>query len=294
MNKRQPTNGRFGLSLGSFVLGAIIGAAVLFLYLHYNKPAPITAPPPSTKAPEATEKAEEAPVVERRETGETPLPAPMVAIVIDDMGGDMGKLRELIGVGSPITFAVLPNLGLSEEVAEEAHKKGYEVIMHLPMEPKDISAHDPGEGALLTNMTEKEVRDGFEQNLRSVPHAVGVNNHMGSRFTENEALMRAVLVAVRGKELFFLDSKTTPDSVAKTLASEMGIKTEDRDVFLDNVQDAAYVKAQLQAAVKIARKRGSAIAIGHPYPETIEALKKTVPELRRSGIDVVSLSHVLK
>ncbi len=299
MNKRQPKNSRFGLSAGSFVIGAIIGAAVLFLYFHYKTAelkAPDYAPPQSASVPaaKAPDKEAEAPADERGGISEAPRPSPMVAIVIDDMGGDMNKLRELIGVGSPITFAVLPNLGLSEEVAEEAHKRGYEVIMHLPMEPKDLSAHDPGEGALLTSMTEKEVRDGFEQDLKSVPHAAGVNNHMGSRFTENEALMRAVLLAVREKEMFFLDSKTTSDSVGRSLAVKMGIKTEARDVFLDNVQDAGYITAQIRAVAKIARNKGSAIAIGHPYPETIEALKKTVPELKRSGIEMVRLSDVLR
>lgn len=227
--------------------------------------------------------------------------APRVAIVIDDMGQDMKKLNELFKVDAPITVAVLPHLRYSKKVAVEAHfKKGWEVILHLPMEPKPHGSNgenggiSPGEGALFTNMSAEAVRAQVEDDLKDVPYAIGVNNHMGSRFTEDPELMRAVLSVVKKRSMFFLDSRTTPDSVADRVAREVGVKNADRNVFLDNTRDGKYIKGQIMELVSIARKRGKAIGIGHPYPETIEALKENISILRNEGINVVKLSELVE
>lgn len=221
---------------------------------------------------------------------------PRVAIVIDDMGRDLKALVELLEIDAPITFAVLPRLSHSKDVAEAAHSKGHEVLLHLPMEPKPSAdgQKDPGHGALLTSMNAVDVRSMVEDDFKDVPHASGINNHMGSKFTEDETLMRAVMEVVREKNLFFLDSLTTPASVGSRLAKEMGVKGARRNIFLDNTRDGAYIKAQLNGLAEAARKRGKAVAIGHPYPETIAALKDALPGLKESGIEVVRLSEIIE
>jgi polysaccharide deacetylase 2 family uncharacterized protein YibQ len=219
---------------------------------------------------------------------------PRVAIVIDDMGYDMRRFRSLLEVDAQITVAVLPHLRFSREVALEAYSNGWEVLLHLPMEPRDMASNDPGKGALLTAMGEGEVRLRMEEDLKGVPHASGVNNHMGSRFTEDPVLMRTVLDVVRDHKMFFLDSRTTSGSVAGTLAREMGVKGVERAVFLDNTRDEEYIKARLKELVSIARKRGKAVAIGHPYPETIAALKSMVGAMQQDGIEVVRVSDLVE
>ncbi len=219
---------------------------------------------------------------------------PRVAIVIDDMGYDMRRFRSLLEVDAQITVAVLPHLRFSREVALEAYSNGWEVLLHLPMEPLDLTGNNPGKGALLTAMGEGEVRSQMEEDIKGVPHASGVNNHMGSRFTEDPALMRTVLDVVRDHKMFFLDSLTTSGSVAGRLAREMGVKGVDRSVFLDNTRDEEYIKARLEELVSIARERGTAVAIGHPYPETIDVLKSMVGAMQQDGIDVVRVSDLVE
>ncbi len=223
----------------------------------------------------------------------TPL-KPRVAIVIDDLGYDLGRFRELLDLDVPITVAVLPYLKYSLRVAEQAHSKGWDVLLHLPMEPKDTERYDPGEHALFTHMSEDRVQSLVEENLGAVPFVKGVNNHMGSRFTEDEDLMRAVLEVIKKRDIFFLDSRTTAHSVAGRIAKQMGIKTADRDVFLDNRRDREYIRKQMEELVSIARRKGKAVAIGHPYPETISVLKDMIPELEREGIRVVKLSSLVE
>ncbi|MBI5561372.1 MAG: divergent polysaccharide deacetylase family protein [Deltaproteobacteria bacterium] len=223
-----------------------------------------------------------------------PSTLPRVAIVIDDMGQDMKRLDEIIGVGSQITIAVLPYLQYSTETAKEAHLRGLEVILHLPMEPKGSDEHDPGKGALWTAMTPAEVRGQTEADLKAVPYADGVNNHMGSRFTEDEPLMREVMGVVKKKGIYFLDSRTTSKSVGAKAARGLGAASAGRDVFLDNERDGKSIKARIDETVRIAKKRGTAIAIGHPYPETIKALHETLPGLDGKGVVVVRLSDLVK
>jgi polysaccharide deacetylase 2 family uncharacterized protein YibQ len=210
------------------------------------------------------------------------------------MGYGMNKLRELLEVDAPITVSVLPHLKNSREVALEAHKNGREVILHLPMEPKDSWINNPGKGALLTGMAEEELLMELTQDLEEVPFLSGVNNHMGSKFTEDEAMMRVVLEVLKEKDFYFLDSKTTDASVAGKVARELGVKTVSRSVFLDNRRDEDYIRAQFTELIATAEKRGKAVAIGHPYPETIAVIKEMVPRLKQEGVEVVRLSELVE
>lgn len=280
-------------------MGFLGGALSIFLLYNYG---PLERPP--GRGPERPVARLVPPVeVPPQKVLEAPPPPelmpeyPRVAIVIDDMGQDMRVLDELFEVDAPITVAVLPHLRYSRRVAEEAHdKKGWEVLLHLPMEPKGLSegnGKNPGKGAVLTGMSKREVKRVVRDDLQEVPYASGVNNHMGSKFTEDEALMRAVLEVVKENGIFFLDSRTTASSVARRLALNTGVRFAGRNVFLDNSRDPDYIRGQIDKLVSIARKRGHAIAIGHPYPETIEILKETIPQLRKDGIGVVKLSEVM-
>ncbi|MFQ5441884.1 MAG: divergent polysaccharide deacetylase family protein, partial [Thermodesulfobacteriota bacterium] len=273
--------GIWGLVAVSFVVGFIL-AFVLFKYGGLSRFIPAGEEKPVARY------VPEKPAVPVKKL------LPRVAIVIDDMGRDLRKIDALLKIDAPVTVSVLPHLRHSREVAREAYSKGREVLLHLPMEPKDAVRNNPGKGALLTSMDEKTIRRVLEEDLGEVPNAVGVNNHMGSRFTENRALMRGVLDIIKEKRLFFLDSRTTSGTVGVGLAMEMGVRNTDRNVFLDNRRERDYIKGQIERLVRIAKKNGKAVAIGHPYTETLDVLKEELPRLASEGVEVVNLSELVR
>jgi uncharacterized protein len=213
-----------------------------------------------------------------------------VAIIIDDMGSSMKELQAFLSIKLPITFSVIPSLAHAKEVSEGAHKAGAEVMVHMPMEPEGYPKQPLEKIGLLVKMDNDEIQQRVTSYFRTVPHAVGANNHMGSRFTQNPEKMDVVLQVLKGKGLFFVDSKTSPASVGYDRARALGLVCGARQVFLDNVQDEVAITAQLAQAAAIARKKGSAIAICHPHPATIRALQQAMPELAKSGITFVYAS----
>jgi hypothetical protein len=217
-----------------------------------------------------------------------------VAIVIDDMGRDIAKLRRLQEVESEINIAILPYLKDSKAVAQESYERGWNVILHLPMEPQNGAVHNPGQGALWTTMTKEEVRSTIIEGLENVPYAIGFNNHMGSKFTEDEALMKVVIDTARERGVFFLDSRTTSRSVGAKLARKMGVKTASRSVFLDNKQDKDYIRGQIEELIRIAKLNGSAIGIGHPYSETISVIIEKEADFERAGVKLVRLDELVR
>ena len=217
-----------------------------------------------------------------------------IAIVIDDLGYDRQTGRALLRLDAPLSFSVFPFAPHSRELAMEASEEGRDVLLHLPMEPKGYPGQNPGEGRLLTTMGEKQLLAQLDRDLSAVPYVKGVNNHMGSKFTENSELMRIVLKDIGQRGLFFLDSRTTPHTVGFRVAQELGIKTGQRSVFLDNDRDVAKIKTQLAELVALSKKNGHAIGIGHPHPETLRALREALPSLRDNGIEVVPVSMLLE
>lgn len=289
MAKKGKGSGSWALALLGFAAGIL--AVVVFIRLTEPDKPPMEAPKPQAVVPLP----DAAPVAEPAvEPPKTFVPPPRVSIVIDDMGGDLKTFKELMALDAPVTIAVMPHMKHSKEIAAQAHAKGLEVIMHLPMEPKDMGDNDPGPGALLVAMRPDEVRTQMENDLKTIPYAIGVNNHMGSRFTEDEGLMRTVLDVAKKNRLFFLDSRTSSNSVAGRLARELAVSSADRSVFLDNTRDKNYIKGQIRELAAIARKKGKAIGIGHPYPETIAALKEAISELENEGVEVVGLSELVQ
>ncbi|MFU8857344.1 MAG: divergent polysaccharide deacetylase family protein [Deferrisomatales bacterium] len=219
---------------------------------------------------------------------------PRLAVVIDDLGRSREEAVAFLDIPLPITMAILPHLPQSEAVSRLARERGREFLLHLPMEPQGYPAKEPGEGALLEGMGEMEIRVLLARNLAAVPGAAGVNNHMGSRLTELDAPMAWVMDELALRGLFFLDSLTSPRSVAARVADRFGVASARRDVFLDNERDEEKIGAQLQKAVDLARTRGFAVAIGHPHKETLRVLTRWAPKIEAEGVRVVPLGEVLR
>ena len=224
--------------------------------------------------------------------------SPRLAIIIDDLGGDRSAADSVLALPFPFTASVLPNLPFSADVANAAYRRGDHVMLHLPMEADSESASNPG-GAqpepveLRVGMNDEQVRSILAGMLATVPHAAGVNNHEGSRATADPALMNALMAALHQRGLYFIDSRTTAATVAYAAAESAGVPAASRKVFLDDTPTREAVLAQLDLAVRDARRDGSAIAIGHPRPATVTALAEGVPRLRAGGIRLVFASDLV-
>lgn len=223
----------------------------------------------------------------------TQKPKGKVALIIDDMGYQKEIAEQIMGLDIPVAISILPFLPHSRIIAQMAKERGFTILLHLPMEPYDSNIN-PGKGAIFTTMTEQEIREKIEANLETVPYIDGVNNHMGSKATENENTMRIVLDELKKKNLFFVDSMTSPDSVGYKLSKEMGVKTAQRTVFLDNQQNLDYIFDQVSVLKDYALKFGSAIAIGHPYCNTITVLAEIDFILKPAGIEIVPLEEIIQ
>lgn len=218
--------------------------------------------------------------------------SPRLAIIVDDMGYDRAAADALLALPFPLTVSVLPHLPLSTEVAEEAYRRGDEVMLHLPMESESGEVkHEESE--LRVGMNAGQVDSTVAGMLDTVPHAIGVNNHEGSRATADPALMQALMPALRQRGLFFIDSRTTAATVAYDVAEGFGVRAASRKVFLDDVATREAILTQLKLAERDAIQNGSAIAIGHPHPATIAALTEEVPRLEARGIRLVFASAVV-
>jgi polysaccharide deacetylase 2 family uncharacterized protein YibQ len=223
-------------------------------------------------------------------------PKARVAIIIDDLGMGGRVTKELLAIDRPLNFSILPFLPHSKDTAIEARKRGFLVMLHLPMEPKGYPApdKDPGRGAILMNTSRREIAKIIAQDLSGIPYVQGANNHTGSRLTEDKEMMNLILKELKKRNLFFIDSKTSERSVAYREAKRLGLKCGERDVFLDNELDLDYIKGQIQLLAKIALKEGEAIGIGHAHSLTARAIKETIPELENQGIEFVLVSELLE
>ncbi len=220
-------------------------------------------------------------------------PRPKVAIVIDDLGMNKEHDKCFLSLNMPLAMAVLPFQVHSRDVAREAHKRGRTVMLHLPMEPAQYPLVLPGEGALLMSMNREEITARVREAIKAVPFIAGVNNHMGSRFTEDSERMGWVLEEIKKQGLFFLDSRTSARTRAYATARHLGVKTAERAVFLDNVQETEAIRIQIKRLIALARQHGQAVAIGHPYPITCKVLKMEYNYLK-SNVELVAITRLLK
>lgn len=207
---------------------------------------------------------------------------PRIAIIIDDIGETKATAERIIALDLPLAFSILPHTPHANHLASLAKARGRDILLHLPMEATDPK-WAPGPGGLLLSMSKGEMIATIGQDLDTPYHAIGVNNHMGSRFSADPVAMRVFLTTIKAKGLFFIDSLTAVNSVGYPLAQDLGVRSARRDVFLDNEQDLTKILAQIGKLIALARRHGSAIGIGHPHPLTLEALRTSLPRLTREA-----------
>lgn len=214
-----------------------------------------------------------------------------IALLIDDLGRSVGDLDALDALGVPLSYAVLPFETRTADVVAEIRRRGGELLLHLPMQPQ--SGANPGPGALTADMSSTTMRQATIDALAAVPGAVGVNNHMGSVLSTDRRAMDVVLGVVAESGLFYVDSRTSAETVGYRRAIELGVPAAERQVFLDTAPEFAAVEEQFDRLLSVARERGAALAIGHPHPATLEVLARRVPEALALGYEFVPVSFLL-
>ncbi|MZR62610.1 divergent polysaccharide deacetylase family protein [Alcanivorax sp. DP30] len=216
---------------------------------------------------------------------------PRIAIIIDDLGYNRQHGQSIVDLPAAVTCAVIPFSPHGQRLARRASQAGKEVIVHMPMAARQHQKLD--RGGLTTDMSEAELLSQVRQALRQLPEARGLNNHMGSELTEQTRAMNWLMSELKAHQLFFVDSRTSGRSVAQQQAVRAGIANAGRDIFLDNDRSLVKINNQFNKLIKLARQRGHAIAIGHPYPETVHYLQQVLPLLKQAGIAVVPVSELL-
>lgn len=261
-------------------------------------PHKINPPPAAAAAPPATElKVGAAGLPPWRRYAVAAPPAdgrPRIAIDIDDVGPDVAAARAAIALPPPVTLAFLPYARDVAELARAARAAGHELLVHVPMEPIDLAHNDPGPNALLVSLAPAEILRRLRWDLGRFQGYVGINNHMGSRFTADSADMELVLGVLKRRGLMFFDSRTSAASVGAKLAARLGVPDVSRDVFLDDSLQIGRIEAQLAVTEREAREHGQAIAIGHPHPTTLEALRHWLPEAKAKGFELVPLTALVR
>lgn len=235
-------------------------------------------------------------VAPQAETATTEKTAPArgrLAILLDDLGSDRTAAEAIFALHVPLTISVLPYHAHSHQIAQAAKQNGCEVMLHLPME--SVANQSPEQQELRPGLSQEQVKAFVERMLDDVPEADGVNNHQGSQATANSALMQELMLVLKDEGVFYVDSRTTANTVAYETAQREGVKAAFRNVpFLDDQPDKTAVKKQLRAAMEGAKQKGEAIAIGHPHTATLEALRELLPQVKKEGIQLVFVSELVR
>jgi hypothetical protein len=219
---------------------------------------------------------------------------PMIAIIIDDLGVDRRhSIMAAEKLPAKVTLSYLAYAGQIQEQVQAAQRRGHEIMLHLPMEP-DRETADAGPHHLAIEMTKEQIQKNLTANLDGFTGYTGVNNHMGSKFSRYALGLDIVMAEIKKRGLFFVDSRTAPDSIIEKTAQKHNIATTHRDVFLDHVETSAFTAEALKRTEMIARHSGSAIAIGHPKDITVQALEAWIPTLEAKGFQLVTVSDILK
>ncbi|WP_229748173.1 divergent polysaccharide deacetylase family protein [Lacimicrobium alkaliphilum] len=214
-----------------------------------------------------------------------------IALIIDDMGYRKQDADAFI-LPAEITFAILPHTPYSTAYAQQAAAQNRDVMLHMPMEA--LAGNKLGPGALTSAMDTHAIKKKLDAALISVPHAIGLNNHMGSKLTQLTLPMQATMDFLRQQQLFFIDSRTTRYSKANKIATRFGVPNTHRQVFLDHFQNEKHIQAQFDRLIRIARKYRNAIGIAHPYPETLRFLQQNLPQLQQMGIRLIPISALMQ
>lgn len=213
-----------------------------------------------------------------------------IAIVIDDWGYHLNNLKTIEKINQRLTCAILPNLTNTEIAAQKLHNSGFEIILHLPMEPKERYRLE--NNTVTLGMDAQQIGSILKKGLSSVRFAKGISNHMGSRVTEDNKMSALILAEAKKNKLYFLDSFVTAESSCPALAKKMKVKFAKRDVFLDNLDDPEYIKGQILKLKSLAKKKGRAIGIGHDRANTLMVLKEMLPRIEKEGYKFVFVSEV--
>lgn len=285
MAKKKSKRGKkkFGLYIALLLTLVLFASIALALYFIFLRTTPTVKP--------VSQYGQTPPAEIDSKPYKTPF-KPKIAIIIDDIGNQKKLAIALMNLDLNLSFSVMPFRPFSRELALKAAALHHDVLLHLPMEPHNMRRWNPGRGALLLSMSQGEMGRILDQDLRELPMVIGVNNHMGSKFTENIPAMTYVLKILKARHLIWLDSLTSPKSVGFRLGRKLGLRTARRDVFLDNTQSAAAITAQLNKLIKLADRRGYAIGIAHPHPSTLKALRLNHERLKQQVI-LVGLQQLI-
>ena len=218
---------------------------------------------------------------------------PLVAIIIDDLGYDKNIAKKLSKLNNKLTFSILPHSPYQTEIVRLSKENGIETMLHLPMEPIEYPKVDPGPGTLLTSMTPDQLIRQLKQNLSVIPDVKGVNNHMGSKMTTESGQMYQIFSILKKKNLYFVDSRTSAQTLCKPSARLFQIDFAQRDVFLDHLQETQFIRKQIKKLIQIARSNGYAVGIGHPHPITYEVLREMLPDLQKA-VQLVPASKIVQ
>jgi hypothetical protein len=289
------------LALGLLVGGGLLFTALSLFFLSGRPSKPVAYDEPSSRAVSSKKQnskgdqgARQLPRKEARaaRTGEGSEGAPKVAIIIDDVGFDVDLARSFLDLKPPLTLSVLATAPHVQAIAREAAARGAEVLLHLPMEPKESDGEGPGAGALLARMGEAEFIETLNGHLSRIPGTKGVNNHMGSLLTEKEDKMALLFRELKKRNLFYVDSRTTPQTVASRVAAEMNVPVASRSVFLDHDLSPEAMKVQWNRIPGLAKEQGYAVVIAHPHRETLSFLREHLRSLR-SEVRLVRVADIV-
>jgi polysaccharide deacetylase 2 family uncharacterized protein YibQ len=283
-----------------YLLSFIIGSLMIILgYVCFTKEKPLSSKPLSQKVSpiDQTIQGRLPEIVTPKKDVFLHKPSGLrskVVIVIDDLGSEKQIVQEFLHWDLPITFSILPFTPHSKTIALEAHRRGKDVILHLPMEPHGYPEVRPGKGVLLQEMDEESLLLQLSKDIEAVPHIKGVSNHMGSRLMEDPEKMKIIFCELKRRGLFFLDSRTTSQTVGLQTAHAIGLKAMERSLFIDYSSGAGDIRQKIEELTQRCLSEGKAIAIGHPHLSTLKTLKEEIPKMREKGIDIVPLSSLVE
>ena len=298
--RRTPRSNRLrrfgvvGLVLG--LIAIALGVIVVRQYLGYfggHKPPKHVAVVPSASPSVVPTPIASAPIESPSPTASASPTGPQIAIIIDDCGYSIPRDVRFLKLAVPITLSILPLTPHGKAVAAAAEAAGKSVMLHIPMEPESSTAN-PGPGAIRTEMTDAQIDDQLTADIASLPPVPGANNHMGSKASSDTRVMRDVIGVLKHDNMFFIDSMTAMTSVGEQTAHDLGVPTAARDVFLDDRTTVPYIEGQIRQLEIVARKNGSAIAIGHPFDATAAALEAMVPQMQAAGFVFVTAQSLTK
>ena len=310
IRRRSRKNKLFQSSLtkvftGVSILILLVASAGLLMHILITPEKPSTPTPPIKSVPTTQQTIAKSPTFEIYPSKEIPSAKkpvkstrlteqrPLVAIIIDDLGYDKKMALKFSNLGAMLTFSILPHSPFQKSIARLSREKGFDIMLHLPMEPVEYPAVNPGPGTLLTSMTPDQLTRQLENDLDAVPFIKGVNNHMGSKMTAESSQMYQIFSILKKRGLYFVDSRTTVETLCKPSARLFQIPFAQRDVFLDHEAKVEFIRKQLNELVKIAQRNGYAVGIGHPHSLTYQVLHEMLPELQKK-VRLVPASEIVE